>query len=226
MATSNLPKIVVIKDISPLSTPEMISEALGVVFTGDPDATTPPVTDVILHGEAATLQTIHSKRQTSPPTATSDEEEIQRNILARAYKKNADYLEGVANDVAVAAGDVNAGEAVVLRIGMKLKKEAAADARTFEVYESGVEWVHIRCKAVAKRAAYIWRYGVTTAKDIPPATLVHPIVTLQANLLINGLESGEIYGFQFASVVPSDDPEYTDGTDPHIYSDFIYFAVQ
>jgi hypothetical protein len=114
----------------------------------------------------------------------------------------------------------------VLRIGMKLKKEGIADARTFEVYDSGVEWVHIRCKAVAKRAAYIWRYGVTTAKDTPPAALVQPIITLQANLLITDLQSGTIYGFQFASIDSTDDPEYADGTDPYIYSDFIYFAVQ
>jgi hypothetical protein len=226
MSSGNLPKIVVIKDISPLSTPEMISEALGVVFTGDPDATTPPVADPMLHAEAATLQTIHSKRQTNPPTATSDEEDVQRNILARAYKKDAVYVEGVANDVAVDAGDVNAGEAVVLRIGMKLKKEGMADARSFEVYDSGVEWVHIRCKAVAKRAGYVWRYGITTAKNTPPATLVDPIFTLEANLLITDLQSGAIYGFQFASILPTRSPEYANGTDAIIYSDFIYFAVQ
>src|SRR5690242_7792771 len=100
MSKKNLPKIVVITDISALSTPDMVSEAKGVKLTGDPDATTPPVTDTILNTEADDLQDIHTARQTNPPTKTADDEIVQRDILVEDYKLDAQYVEGVANKVA------------------------------------------------------------------------------------------------------------------------------
>jgi hypothetical protein len=225
MASSTLKKIVVITDISHLDTPDMISEAGGIVLTGDPDATAPPVPDVMLHADAAALQTIHNGRQTNPPTKTADEELVQRNIIVNKYKKDARYVQDVANDVAEAAGNVSAGEIVVQRIGMKLKKVASHNPRIFEVYKSGVGWVHLHTHAAAKRAAYAWRYGITTAKGTPPVTLGHPIINMEADILITGLPSGTIIGFQYGFVLPTHNPEHAHGTDAITYGDFIYFVI-
>src|SRR5205085_1690446 len=106
MAKKNLPKIVVITDISGLTSSEMVTEAGGIVLAGDPDVTTPPVTDTILHTEAGALQTVLNKRQTNPPTATADDETAARDIVAFDYQQDARYVETIANKVARAAGDV------------------------------------------------------------------------------------------------------------------------
>ena len=227
MSNSGIPKIVVKTDISELDTPDMVSVTLGIVFTGDPDATTPPVNDAALHGEADTLQAIHGKRQTNPPTATADDEDIQRKKVSRAYEKDARYVQDVANDVAEAAADSAAGEIVVTRIGFELKQQATPHARSFEVYDSGVAWVHVRTKAVAKKAAYVWQYGITAAKGTPPAIDINrTIVNLEADIKLTNLESGEIYGFRYATVEPGEKGTHSDGEEPLTFSDWIYFVVE
>jgi hypothetical protein len=225
MAKKNLPKIVVITDISTLDTPNMVSEAKGVVLTGDPDATTPPITDTILKAEADDLLDIHTARQTNPPTATADDEIVQRDKLAVDYQADALYVQTVANKVAKAAGDVAAGEVVVQRIGMKLKSKGTPHPRSFEVVASGIGWVHLRVKSVAKRAGYGWKYGITPVKDTPPAAFSPIIFTLGVELVITNLQSGEIYGFQYGSILPERKPSVSDGSDPITFSDFIYFVI-
>src|SRR5438105_4633065 len=124
MSDKNLPKIVVITDISQHETPEMISAGLAVKTTGDPDAGGCTVTDATLHTEANALQSVHNKRGTNPPTATAKDETVARDTLAEDYQFIAMFVQGIANKVAkaagdVAAGDVAAGEIVVQRTGFK-----------------------------------------------------------------------------------------------------------
>lgn len=227
MSTSGLPKIVVIKNILPMDTPDMVSETLGIKFTGDADATTPPVGDAALHGEANTLQTIHGKRQTNPPTATADDEDIQRRKVARAYARDARYVEEVANDVAEAAADVAAGEIVVTRLGFKLKKAASINARSFEVYADGIGWLHVHAPAADKTAAYVWQYGITPTKGTPPEIDGgRGVVNLEADLKITNLESGKIYGIRYAFVKRKQKRTHSDGEEPLTFSDWIYFVVQ
>jgi hypothetical protein len=224
---ANLPKIVVKTDITDLDTPHMISEAKGIKFTGDADATAPDYDDTALHGAADDLQDVHSERQTDPPTASSDDENTERRKVARMYELDALYVQKIANNVAIAAGDVEAGEAVVHRIGFKLKKSASAHARGFEVYDSGVQWAKVRTKAVAATAAYAWRYGMTAAKGTPPeidGTRV--VVNLEASLEITNLESGKIYGIQYETVRRKERKTYVNGEEALIYSDWIYFVVE
>src|SRR5437016_1742914 len=179
MSEANLPKIVVITDLSPLDTPDMITEAGAIKLTGDPDATAPPVADTAVHTEAANLQIIHNKRQLKPPTATAKEEQLQRDKVVAMYKKDARYVQDVANDVAEAAGDINAGIIVVQRIGVKLKKIGKVHSRHFEVIASGPGWVTLRVKSVGLKAAYIFRYGTSDKRGNPPVILGHPVINLE-----------------------------------------------
>jgi hypothetical protein len=227
MAKKNLPKIVVITDISNLETPDMITAGGGIVLTLDPDATAPPVADTVLHTEADDLQTVHNNRQTEPPTATANDEIGARDTLAFDYQQDARYVESIANKVAKAAGDVTAGIAVVNRTGFKLKKTGIRAARHFEIYASGIEWAHVRTKSVAKVAAYVWRFGITPIKGTPPAIEgSRAVVNLEADLKITNLKSGTIYGIQFAAVKRKEKRTYSNGEEPLIYSDWIYFVVQ
>jgi hypothetical protein len=226
MSTPNLPKIVVISDISDLDTPNMVSEAKGIVFTGDPDATAPPVDDTTLHGHADDLQTAHTGRQTNPPTTTANDEKEARDTLIEEYQLDALYVQGVARKVAKAAGDIAAGKQVVARLGFKLKKDASANARTFEVYASGIGFVKIHAPSAAKKASYVWQYGVTKSKGTPPEIDGGKgVVNNQSEVEITNLVSGEIYGFRYAAVKSGEKTTHSDGEDPLIFSDFIYFVV-
>jgi hypothetical protein len=226
MAQQNLPKIVVITDISDLSTPDMVSEAKGIKLTGDPDVTSPPVTETILHTEADDLLNIHTKRQTNPPTATAEQEQLQRDIVIRDYKKDALEVQSVANDVAAAAGDVAAGIIVVQRTAFRLKKDGMPHQRHFEVVESGEGWVHLRTKAIHHPAGYVWNYGITAAKDTPPTIFKPLLFTLEVDIIINNLQSGSIYAFQVAGILPVQRPTFSDGVEPLTFSDFIYTGIQ
>jgi hypothetical protein len=44
-------------------------------------------------------------------------------------------------------------------------------------------------------------------------------------LIITNLQSGEIYGFQYGSILPERRPSVSDGSDPITFSDFIYFVI-
>jgi hypothetical protein len=134
-------------------------------------------------------------------------------------------VQSVANDVAAAAGDVAAGIIVVQRTAFRLKKDGMPHQRHFEVVESGEGWVHLRTKAVHDRAGYIWKYGIAPAKDTPPAVFSPLLFTLEVDVIIDHLKSGNIYGFQFASIKPVRRPTFSDGTDPFTFSDFLYIGI-
>ena len=247
MAKQNLPKIVIAIDTSKKDVPTLCSDAKAVKTAGDPDATNPPVTDVVLGQQSDALIATHNLRKTNKSASLTSQEEQQRNILERSYKKVGLYVQGVANDVAVIKGDVAAGEAVAQRTGFMLKKKGTPHPRAFEVVESGPGWFHLRVKAIGKRAGYGWRYGVTSAKNIPPAEFRPVIFTLECEVVINNLKSGSIYGLQEACILPvshksSTNPAITatsktatptastkahkatfsDGQEPMQFGDFIY----
>ncbi|MBI4931486.1 MAG: hypothetical protein HY841_12025 [Bacteroidetes bacterium] len=202
MSKKNLPKIVLALNTRKMDTPTLVSSAKGIILTGDPDATAPPVPDTTLHAQADSLLLIHTKRQTKPPTATADQETQQRNIVDRSYKKDGLYVQGVCNDVAVANGDVTAGEAVAQRIGYTLKKQATFNPTDFGVtsHEPGLADVQAK-KAKKGTEAHLWRYGITPAKDTAP-TALKTLVTVEAHIIIQNLPSGSILGIQHASVLP------------------------
>jgi hypothetical protein len=198
----NLPLIVVILADAKQPVSKLIESAQLVKTTGDPLANMPPVTDTVIHGQASTLETMHTNFKMIPPTATSKQVNQQHNILTNSYNKIALYIQGVARDAAIAAGDVNAGIQVVLRCGFKVKKAKSPVNRQFKVSNAGPGAVDISTKSVAIHAGYVRQYGSTTAKDVPPAVTQELLITLEVDVHINNLKSGTIYAFREAIVLP------------------------
>lgn len=235
-----LPKIIVAAKTDEMDTPTLCSSARGVVTAGDPDVTAPPFTDVQLKAQADTTQGIHEQRITNKSPDLTRQEEVEVEKLEEMYKRDAQYVEDKANDVAKASGSVAAGEAVVLRCGFKLKQESHKAPREFEIIASGPGWMHIRVKSVGKRGGYVWRIGVTNTKGVIPTTFLPLFFTLECEMVITNLNSGSMYGIQFATILPASQSEATPGTqsdsistssskptfsagaDPLIWSDFIY----
>ena len=208
----NLPKIQVIELTANASVTTVINEALQIKTSGDAAATAPPVTDTVLHGQANTLQTMYTGSKASLPAYTTAQVTIQKNIVITAYNKIVNYLKGVANDVAIAAGDVNAGNGVVTRCGASLKKKAIKAPKAFSVVSKIAGSVDVSSKAVAPKAAYRRQYGVTTAKGVVPTVLSDDVITLEVDVHIDNLQSGKIYGFRETSVLPVAHKTHTGGT--------------
>lgn len=198
----NLPKIQVLEVSIATPTGDLINDALLIKTAGDPAASASPVSDTVLHGQANTLQTMYTGFKTSPPTYTSGQVTTQKKIVVISYNKVARYLEAVANDVAIAAGDVTAGNSVVTRCGAKLKKKGIRQPKTFKASSTIAGEVDIDTKAVAPRATYIREYGTTTAKEIPPTVTEPPIITMETAAVITNLTSRTIIAIREASILP------------------------
>ena len=112
-------------------------------------------------------------------------------------------MQGVANDAAIAAGDVNAGILVATRCGFKIKKEKTINPRQFKA-KPGIGCADISTKAVGKRVTYIRQYG-QAAKGTPPATTVleELLISLEADIHVNNLKSMGCYAFREAYVLPT-----------------------
>lgn len=242
-----IPKIVVIRDLSDMDNTSVCNEALGTKTAGDADVTDPPVTDTVLHQQANDALAVQQKRQIDhSPSLTAQANELTEKVRY-SYFKVAGYVQDVANDVVISTGSYDAGLNVVLRCGYKLKSKGEKHPRGFEVVASGPNWIHIRVKAVAKRAGYMWRLGITDEKGVKPTVFLPIIFTLECEVVILNLTSGEIYGIQYASILPvaqtkNSDPSQTIASkaatvtvstkankatvtmsdDPYQWSDFIY----
>jgi hypothetical protein len=200
--TKNLPMITVLLATKKQSTPTIIKNCNLQKTTGDPLVTTPPVNDTIMKSDALTLETLYNESEATMPTASKLQVTTQRNICIAAYNQNAGYIQGIARAAASAAGDVTVGLQVVTRCGYKYKKTTTPAPRHFKVTANGVGGVEIKTKAVGKRASYIREYGITPTKGVPPTTIAEVLVSLEADIFVNNLKSGCIYGFREASVLP------------------------
>jgi hypothetical protein len=208
----NLPKIQVIELTANAPVSVIINEALQIKTTGDANAVAPPVTDAILHAQANTLQSMYTGSKASPPAYTTAQVNVQKNIVITSYNKIVNYLKGVANDVAIAAGDVNSGNSVITRCGANLKKKGVKPPKAFSVVSKIAGSVDVSSKSVAPKAAYRRQYGVTTAKGIVPTVLSDDVITLEVDVHIDNLQSGKIYGFRETSVLPLTHKTHTGGT--------------
>jgi hypothetical protein len=225
MMSMNIGKIVVISNIDDYTTLEAVDAVNSIKFTNDADCTNPPRTDVLLKADALALLNVHSSRAiVKDKSATQIENELSGKIK-RWYTKCARYVEQVANDVAILNGDISYGLAVVYRTGFKLKRKAIMPPREFEVIDSGPGWVKLRCKSIAKKAGYIWRYGITPTKGTLPTAFSKDKTTLECIVTISNLQSGKIYGFAVAGVLPEKNPSISDGEEPNNFGDFIYFQI-
>ena len=250
----NLPKIQVSLKTKEMTTLEFISAVQSVKTTGDPDAGNPPVADATLYAAAGILQTIHNNRNTKPPISTADEEIVQRNLLERLYNKVGMYVQGVAKDVAVTTGDAASGNAVVNRVGYKLKKRNTGKKTDFGVMNAGPNFVQLHVKKAKKGVeAHLWRFAITTEKGVAPAkTILITICTIECDVIIRGIASGSILAVQHASVIPVRHTKKLSGSnpengkkvsliaqneakhpvfnmaspDPYTWTDFLYVGIQ
>jgi hypothetical protein len=199
----NLGTIQVLEVSAETPTETLINDALLVKTTGDAVAGGAPVTDLVLHGAANTLQTIYTGFHASPPTYTSGNVTTQKNIVVAFYNQNVGYMKGVANAAAVTAGDITAGTVVVTRCGFKLKKKGVRGTKTFSGKSTIAGEIDLTTKSVGLKATYIRQYGVTPTKDVPPVT-PNPeyIISLTADVSITNLKSGNIMAFREATIVP------------------------
>ena len=245
------PKIVVATDIKKMSALKLCAQAKGVKTTGDPDVVNPPATDATLQQQADAVLALLELRVTHRSKALTLQTETALEKLKESYFNVGRYVYTIANKVARAAGNVEAGEAVVHRCGFKLKKKRALPPRIFEVVASGVGWTHLRTKAAGKYAAYIWRYGITHEKGVIPTEFMPIAVNMVCELILTHSFSGKIVACQVACVLPKprsaktnkaqskqaknaleaasfkgNKPAVEFGMDALQWSDFIYFSCR
>ena len=198
---SNLKKIKVSRSFKKLNNPELITFALGTVFTDDPKATTPNYNDAAVHGAAGDLQDAGALRQINPSPKNTKAETVCRNILIDMLDANADYLAPVVNKVAKDAADVAAGEEVVTRIGFQVAGKGGGK-RNIGFIDSGPGWAHAHENKSRKGTeGHVWNVGITDAKDTPPKESVN-LYSLEADYIFNDIESGSVLAYCHGSVVP------------------------
>ncbi len=225
-----------------------IADALNGQHTaGDPVVINPPVSDVDSKIQAGDIITISGKRVTDRSTNLTKEERVLVNKGKRTLKKNGLYIQGIANDVAVAAGDINAGIAVVERCGFKVKGKPSVHPRGFEIVAFGPGWIHIRVKSAGRDGSYIWKIGITDEKGVIPEKFISEFYTRECEIIITGLQPKVIYAVVEATVMPVpkkntktkapnletqdgslqqsagiSKPSYAIGSDPYNWSDPIF----
>ena len=187
------------KDKSALEIADMCN---GVKTAGDVDVTDPPITDTVMHAQGGKITTIHAQRTTNSSKQLTAQEKLEVNTGKRYYKKVALYVQEIAIDKAIEAGDINAGIAVVERCGFKVKKVGSKPGREFEIIAFGPGWIHVRVKSEGAKAAYIWRIGATTEKGVKPETFISVFYTKECEIIITSIVAGVIYGIQEASIMP------------------------
>lgn len=247
----NLPMITVLLATKKTTTPMLIKMCNLQKTVGDPLVVSPPVSDTTIKSQAATLETIYNASESTPPTATKLQVTTQRNICINSYNLNAMYIQGVARNAAISAGDVSAGEQVVTRCNYKYKKPKAPTNRVFKATPLGAGAVEITTKAVGSRVSYIRQYGITPTKGVPPTVFAELIISLEANIYINNLKSVTVYGFREATVLPvgrsttkgtpitavkkvatptvstkTHKATYTDNSEHYNFGEWIYVVVQ
>jgi len=194
-------KIKVSRSYKELSTIALASFAKSTKFSGDIAATAPPHDDTAIYGWADTMFNTHNGRVLNPSKTATSLERQQRNTLEDGLDANVNYLETVANTVYKTAGDINAGIAVVTRIGFQLMAKGA-HVRNIGVIDAGIGWFHAHeAKSVDGNQSHIWEGGITGTKGTPP-TDTKQYVTCESDVIFNNIPSASIYAYRHAGVVP------------------------
>jgi hypothetical protein len=250
----NLPKIQVLELATNASPDTVIKKATQIHTSGDVNVTAPPVDDTALGGQITTLQNRVTGSTATPPTFTAMQVTTAKNIVITSYNKIANYVEGVANDVAIAAGDVTAGNTVVTRVGCRLKKKSTKASKKFAATSKIEGEIEVGTKAPGAHTIYLRQYGKTTAKGVIPAVISDTIIGGLSEISITNLKSGDIYGVREALILPiprkkggsvvgisptatargttpvattkTNKATYSDGATHYIYSDWIYVTVK
>jgi len=254
MTIKNLGKIHVMRVSMRTPTQTLINNGLTVKTAGDPDVTAPPVTDAVFQLQVTKLQTMLTGSKLSPPTYTTGQVKTQKSIVVTSYNKIAANVEGVAEDVAITAGDINAGITVVTRVGFKTGKKGTGKRPDFGVTATGPGFVQVHVKKDVKgNEGHLFRVAIVAAKGTLPAkaTLI-TYYTLACDIIIQDLPTAAILAIQHANVVPATHGKKASITppltgkkaapvtvskahhpvfsyanpDPYTWSDFIYGVAQ
>ncbi|MHB8260071.1 MAG: hypothetical protein ACYDCN_08175 [Bacteroidia bacterium] len=165
---NNLQIIEVVTETSHMQPLDLIKAAKKNNMSSSPLLAGAPVSDAQMLVLITDLQTKYDKTQLKPPTEIKANVDKSFNKLATAYKKNGDFVKGVANDEAIAEGDVNAGLAIVSGAGYKAKKVKESVAKGFKGDSTIAGQADITTKAVPHAFAYIRQIGYGADKHTPP----------------------------------------------------------
>ncbi len=199
--TNNLGKIKVSRAYKKLDTPTLYSFAHGTSFGTTGIGATVPESDITIQGLAGTMMGTHTTRQTAPSKTLTSNEKAQRAALITALDLNADYLQGRANAAAIAAGDINVGNAMVTSVGFALAGKGVPK-RIIGIIRAGIGWILFHgAKSKKGVEGFVYEFGITTAKGVVPA-IIKQAFELSSTCMISNLPSGSIIGVRFASIVP------------------------
>ena len=202
----------VVLNLGKVTVAELVAFASGLKTTGDPDATTPPYTDAQIQALADTVQSDLGTRITDPNPKLTALEQQHVDALSRALIANKNYVEMVANKKA--AGNRAVFDQICKRIGFLTKKVSTKHQRVFESLRAEQGCFHVRVPSESKgHITNVFEYGITTAKDVMPATWEKQIALPVTELIVTGLKSGTIIGIRYAVVLP---PSHTGKTDVKI----------
>ena len=182
---------------------ELCTTADGIVtgLTGNAFITTFPVALAIISTQIGAVRADLQK------IASGDLSKTLTKLLAHdatalmiSLTSNGHSVQDQANTIA--AGDYAKAQQIILSTGYKLARATTHKPRDFEVVYCQPNIVHVHTKKTKTGTeGSLWRYGITTAKNIPPTVLITRF-TVETDLIITDLPSGCIVGIQHASVVP------------------------
>jgi hypothetical protein len=189
----------IVLHLEKLTLDEEVTLAMGIKLNGDPDATNPPFTQAQLQALAATVQTDLGGNVTGRTKTLTAKQQQDVDALTRAIKADAGYVETVAN--AKSPGNRAVFEQIVTRIGFAAKEPAKTHARVFESLASDRGSFHVRVPSEGEHGlTYVYRYGITTATGVLPATWQPEIPLSVTELIVTGIPSGSIVAVEYAVV--------------------------
>jgi len=210
----NLDKITVNLDVTNKEVTTFCKDTKGVKTTGDHDVVDPPHTDSEIGTQADKVLAVQSQRVTDKSLSLTRLQKTLYATLVLMYTDVGLYVQQIARKVAVAAGNIAAGEAVVLRCGFKLKAAPAVHPREFELVASGPGWLHLRVKSPGKFSACAWRIGITQAKGKAPDTYFPQVDTMECEVIFTNIKSGSLIAAQVAPILPASHGIVSDDTKP------------
>ncbi|MHB8259376.1 MAG: hypothetical protein ACYDCN_04655 [Bacteroidia bacterium] len=217
MSEKNLPVIEVVSLVVHGDSLGLIKAIRKSKTDGDPLAGGDPITDVVLNASADALQIVYNGTQTKPATTLVKDVGTQFNKTNELYKERCAFLKGVANRAAIAAGDVNAGLAVVVRCGHKAKKVKATAVKEFTVTSTIAGQIDVTTVSGGLNTTYIRQYGFPSRKDIAPTAtqMAELIIGRTVKVSINGFKDGVIVAMREARLLVPHKKKPTSGTIPN-----------
>lgn len=187
--------------LNKMSLSDLVSFVLGLKLAGDPDAVSPPFTQAQLQALANKVLTDLGVRITSPNPTLTAAQQGDVDALCRALIAVKNYVEQVAN--AHTPGNRAMFDTITRRIGFLPQGAKKKFLRIFEVKPNGAGGfiIIVPSAGKGKHAVYVFQFGVTTAKDVLPATWMELIPIPATELEVTGVPSATIIAIHYAEVI-------------------------